>query len=140
MKGFTLVEMLIVLGIFSVMAAAVAPFTYDNYESTLFLSEKSSLVSLLQQARQQSIDNIDGMPHGVHFDNDEVTVFEGGTYASSSSQSGEVDLSKTVTLAGGVDVVFEQLSGQSSVSMSLQLIDGRRSASIIVEASGRIDY
>jgi prepilin-type N-terminal cleavage/methylation domain-containing protein len=140
MKGFTLVEMLVVLGIFSVMAAAFAPFTYDSYQSTLFLSEKSSLVSLLQHARQQSIDNMDGMPHGVHFGNDEATMFEGETYASSSTQSGEVDLSKTVTLVGGADVVFAQLSGISSEPMSLQLIDGRRSASITVETSGRIDY
>src|SRR3989344_3331593 len=66
-RGFTLVEILIVVAILVVIFSFGLFISFDFYKSYSFHSEKSTIVSILQKARNQSLNNINESRHGVHF-------------------------------------------------------------------------
>lgn len=83
-RGFTLMEILIVLGIFAVLAAASFPL-YSNIQT--------------QSARQSAVDDVSdvvrlgiaqfragGSPRGVLFEPHAVTAYTGDSYASRDEQ------------------------------------------------------
>jgi prepilin-type N-terminal cleavage/methylation domain-containing protein len=81
-SGFTLIEVLVVMGILSILTTIGYIFTIDFYKSYAFNSERDTIVSLMQKARAQSLSNINDAPHGFYTDGFNYTVFQGSSYAS----------------------------------------------------------
>src|ERR1044072_4262622 len=66
-RGFTLIEILITIGLIGLIAALGLFISLNFYKNYSFRSERNVIVSILQKARSQSMDNIDEQRHGVHF-------------------------------------------------------------------------
>jgi prepilin-type N-terminal cleavage/methylation domain-containing protein len=65
-QGFSIIELLVVIGILGVMMAIVIPF-YVGYRPRLMLSQSGGKVlSALRMARQRAVS--EARPHTVHFD------------------------------------------------------------------------
>ncbi len=122
--GFTLIEMLIVIGIMTSLGGVALVVSMNNYHAYAFRAERDTLVSLLQKARSQSMSNLclgasmscmNGRPHGVYISAGQYTVFQGQTYAARDSAIDEIYLMRGVdvmTRSGSLtEVVFAQLSG-----------------------------
>src|SRR5258706_4507626 len=77
-KGFTLVEIAIVIILLMTIISLGLFISFDFYKNFAFRSEKSTIISILQKARSQSLNNIDEVRHGVHFAASPLTyiVFE----------------------------------------------------------------
>ena len=67
-SGFTLIEMLVSMGIIILIAGFGLFLSMDFYRGYLFHYEKDLVISILQKARSQSLANIDEKPHGVYID------------------------------------------------------------------------
>jgi prepilin-type N-terminal cleavage/methylation domain-containing protein len=138
--GFTLIEILVVLGILSVIAMFGYLVTMDFYKSYAFNAERDTIVAILQKARSQSLANINESVHGVHFDPAQYVVFQGSVYNSGDAFNQVIPSSFSVTHNGVADVVFAQLSGDAGPSGSLILSDGKRSTIISINGEGQINW
>lgn len=86
MKGFTLTELLIVIGLTVILAAAASPI-YTRLQVSAQLNESTSqIIQSLRTAREKSRSGVNNSNHGVYFDinvgNDRYTLYQGSSYAA----------------------------------------------------------
>lgn len=126
-RGFSLIEIVVVIGLFSIIAAFGLFVSMDDLRGYRFHTERDVVVSVLHKARSQAVNNMcfgggctDGKPHGVHFMAGQYVIFQGSTYATRDTALDEVvpqeDGATTVT--GPTDVIFAQLSGMVTTNPS----------------------
>lgn len=121
-KGFTVVELMIVLGIFAVLFAVGLPIGLDAYRNYLLNSETINLVSFLRRAQSLSFSNRNSSAHGLYLTPDKFIVFEGLNYLSrNASQDQEFYRSTSVQISGPQEIVFSSLSGNPNISGELIL-------------------
>lgn len=149
-RGFTLLEILVVMGLILMVVAFGLIVSFDDYRGFTFRNERDIVVNVIQKARGQAINNMcfgtgctDGKPHGVHFDHaGHYIIFQGATYASRDAAVDEIIDAKSdaAVLSGMTDVVFNRLradaitTGGSTLTVSQQ---GRDSV-ITIESEGRV--
>lgn len=110
-RAFTLIEILVVIGLFALIASIGMSFSQDSYRAYLFRSEYGIFNQLLSKARNHAASNFDQSAHGVHIENDSYTLFVGDAYSVSDPDNIVIPRSSSVSVSGATDVVFEQLSG-----------------------------
>ena len=121
-NGFTLIEMLVVLSIFILMAGAVLSALMDSFQEYSFQDEQDTLVSTLQKARSDAMNNVcigvcsGGQNHGVHFESNRYIIFQGNIYNPIDVTNEIIPYSPSVSLHGLSDVVFSRFSGNASTT------------------------
>lgn len=118
MKGFTLIEVLVTVAIFTVLAGLGAFASMEAFKGSMHRSERDTLVSVLQRARSKSMANVYESRHGVCFDTATKSynvVCTGGTCVSPTEDvvaggSEAVTVTGLPTCGTG-SILFEQLSG-----------------------------
>ncbi len=161
--GFTLTEILVVLGIIVLIATFGLIVSLDVYKSYAFRLERSIIVSTLQKARSQSLNNINQVRHGVRFQTSPLAyvLFEcpSGTPQCKSYTASASDLvilsSYSVSIDSPTlpfDVIFDQLSGDCVVSTGanafncdpvnqpIKVSSGNQSFNITVNSAGQINW
>jgi prepilin-type N-terminal cleavage/methylation domain-containing protein len=145
-KGFTLIEVLVVMGILGILSTLGYLVTIDFYKSYSFNAERDTIVSLLQKARAESLSNINNSAHGVYMDGTNYTVFQGAAYNSGNSLNQSIPVSPGISiqpqppLTMPLTIDFTQLSGDSSVNGNFTLTDGKRSETISLNNEGQINW
>jgi Tfp pilus assembly protein FimT len=155
--GFTLIEILIVIGILIVIIMFGLFLSFDFYRNYSFRSERNIIISVLQRARSQSMNNINQVRHGVHFQASptlQYIMYEcpGNilpcTYAASSADI-VVNSSYSINVTSPslpFDVVFDQLNGRcigancTTAPLAMTISDGVRFYNIAINSEGRIDW
>ena len=114
-EGFTLMEILIVISLFFILAGFGLAISMDAYRSFNFASDRDLLVSLLQKARSQSLNNVNQSPHGVYIAAASYVLFQGSNYIS-RDQSEDLIFphSADLSLSGLPEVIFTPLSATTS--------------------------
>ncbi|OGM99794.1 MAG: hypothetical protein A3B91_02140 [Candidatus Yanofskybacteria bacterium RIFCSPHIGHO2_02_FULL_41_29] len=136
-RGFTFVEILVVMAIVAFFAVIGIFMSGDMYHSTSFQSDINALATSLQRARSQAINNINEKAHGVKILGGDYIIFEGNTY----SGSGEVIKGNSNFIFIGPDeVVFEQLSGDCPLCADITVSYENKIAIIPMNIKGRIDW
>lgn len=154
--GFSLIEVLIVIGLLGVIAAFTAVADLSTYRMNALRDERKTLVTALQKARSESLNNINQKAHGVAiFPSDSpgnYVVFEGNDYASADHANDQVIPSSyplTRSLDSIEEVVFEQLSALASCDgapcddtkiIELEDVVRQATAEIKVNREGQIDW
>ena len=142
LTGFTLIEILVLIAIMGTLIGMGLFFTLDAYRGSLFRSEVSVVVNLLQKARNQAINNIGQSPHGVRFESDEYVLFHRDSYGSGDPTDEEIIANPTISVTGLSEVVFDQLTGRVDPGMTgdITVQYGGRAAIININDEGRIDW
>jgi prepilin-type N-terminal cleavage/methylation domain-containing protein len=145
-KGFTLLEVLIVLMMLSIIACSTLLFSFSFYSQNTLQAERNQLINLLQSARSQSMQNINSKSYGVRIDTikREYSMFA-GEYFSVSDPSKNIIISYADNLNFAsntpAEITFSQLSGQSSYEGKILIfIEGQShsSTSISINSEGAI--
>ncbi len=140
-SGFTLIEILIVMAVIASLAGLGFFMSVDVYRSTSFNSDVESLAFLLGRARGQALNNIDGIPHGIKIEPGQYTLFEGQNFALRNQAKDETTaFNGSLSFTGPNEIIFSQLSGDSTASGSLVVSDGFKMATISLNYEGRIDW
>lgn len=131
MKGFTLIEVLVAIGIFLTITGVGLFMTMETFRGTIYRSEVATIVSLLERARSRAMNNINQSKWGVCYIAPNYVIFKGAG-CTSSAVVDSVKANPVVVTASGFTatyplVVFTQLSGTTTAI-----------APIVVKQDGRI--
>jgi Tfp pilus assembly protein FimT len=140
-NGFTLIEILVIIGIIGILGTFGLIVSLDYYRSFAFRSERHIVVSMLQKARNQSMSNVNEQPHGVKFLADRYVIYQGASYNDRDPDFDEEILTTpTVSHSGMDEVVFGQLKGNAVVTGTDLTLNGHyKHATITVNPEGQID-
>lgn len=118
-KGFTLVELILVIAIIAILAGATVPVLGNFTQRTQIDSTAREVVSALRFAQQKSMANENDSEFGVYFDdaNNEFIVFRGSSYGSFPAEDRVFTYPDSITISQGFassEVNFEKLTGETA--------------------------
>ena len=96
-RGFTIVELLIVLGIGVLMAVAVVPIYSNLVPASDSAQVASEIVQTIRTARARSVARLGNSSYGVKFLPDKYILYRGASYAAALTAG---TLERTITLGG----------------------------------------
>ncbi len=151
-KGFTLIELVITIGIIGVLAT-VSFISIFNYKQRQDLSSASQeIVAVIRNAQDRSLGQESGSRWGVYFENpssgtDFYELFQGSTYATGTIVSKSV-LPSNVQFDSPVSgststIIFSPVTGlpDSSATIKISLISSPTSSSTItININGKISF
>ena len=145
-KGFTLIEVLVVIGILGMILAFGFVTSLGSFKRNTFQTEQSILVSVLEKARSYSLNNMFESPHGVCYIDPNYVIFKGAVCILSSTN--ELVLANaniasssdfSTSLSPAAPIIFSQLTGNTS-STTIYMTDGIKSAYININNEGTINW
>jgi len=150
-SGFTLIEILVVLTIFVLIAGFALFVSMESYRGSSFRSERDTAVNVLQKARSQAMSNIclgsctDGKQHGVHFTATQYIIFQGATYNSGDATNQAVPVNNAVTITDTsgnppTDIIFSQLDAATTAATVRIKDNSGHSSDISVNTEGQITW
>jgi prepilin-type N-terminal cleavage/methylation domain-containing protein len=123
MKGFTTIELLLVIAIVAIFAGMSLFFSMDSLRGYQIQSQKEEVLNLLQVARQKSMSNISEKAFGVRLESNKAILFE-SPFVLNAASNYVVNLSGDVSISSAglpYEVVFSRLSGTTnSTSFKIQ--------------------
>jgi prepilin-type N-terminal cleavage/methylation domain-containing protein len=140
-RGFTLIEILVVMALIAIVFGFSSVVGFDSYRKNSLKAERDTLISALQKARSQAINNVNDIKHGFYFDGTNYILFNGPSYASRNvAQDLIVEKNSAITVSGTAEIIFDQLTGNASPTGDIILGDGVSSSSVSVNQEGRINW
>lgn len=145
--GFTLVELLLVLGIFVILTVAATPRFTNVYNRYSIDARRQDLVHALRIAQNKTMNGADDDVYSVQItpgDGGSFTIFKGTDYAGRDTDFDEVHtLPDSINLSDTVsdnEINFAQ-NGETTDTGEITLTWGQGSVSytIDINAAGRID-
>jgi len=147
-SGFTLIEIIITLGIISLISTALyASFASSNRRQVLE-KQTASILALLEDAHSETLSSKNLYQYGVHLDADQAVLFRGSAYSALDASNQVQPLDNRVTISdislagGGSDVLFDRLTGATSNSGSLTVTlaaDNSQTKTITIFKTGLIE-
>ncbi len=126
-KGFTIIETLLAVVIMGI-AITIVTLSFGKVESRQALDKSAALVvSVLNEARSMTLSSISDSRYGVSLQDDQMVLFKGFAYATSTQSNITTSLNasvgiRNINLAGGsTNVVFDRLTGATSQSGTFEV-------------------
>ncbi len=119
-KGFSIPEMLIAFAVTGILVAVVAMSFIPFRNAQALQNTTDAIVSMLQDARANTLAGKGGNQFGVHIDSSAVVSFIGDTYDADAVTNQTVSFESPVSLddidlnGGGSQVVFQKLTGTTT--------------------------
>lgn len=142
-RGFTMIEMLVVIVILSILTSAVLPSLLNFRRSSLLNTETQEVITLINRARLLSVSSKNDGQFGVHFEPSRLVLFQGATYtegvATNEEHNFDSAISGSTTInGGGTEVLFAKVTGSASqfATTTLLFTGTTASSTVIVLKSG----
>lgn len=140
--GFTLVEIILVVAIIAITAAATAP-VYQSFQSRNDLEVAVNAIPPALRRAQVLAQAPDGdTSWGVRIQSGTIVVFQGASYAARNTTLDEVtDITSTITPSGLAEVVFTKFTGLPNTTGTITLTNVNGTIrNITVNGKGMIEY
>ncbi len=141
-KGFSIIEMLVVIGILLLLIQIGLFISLDFYGTYSYSSVRNELVTILNKARSRAMVNLNQSNHGIKIlDNPaSLVIFQGYSYASRTAELDEFfSLSISPEISGMSEVVFNQITGNATVTGgNLNYTAGPKTGVISINSEGLI--
>lgn len=145
MRGLTVLEVLIVLGILAVIATFLVGALVEFRTTSAVVEAKSEIIGILRDARVRTLASRNNTNYGVHFEETKVVLFDSDTYNPLAPNNETYQLYSSriaaIALGGPLDVVFERLSGIASANGTIVLTatnNSSKTETITILATGVI--
>ena len=140
-RGFSLIELIIVIAIFSVIAS-ISITSYVDYTS--YQNREIAVNSLVQALRfaQSNAQTVEGdSKWGVEILPTQLVIFKGSTYATRASSSDQINgFSGGIVASGLSEVVFEKMVGNTTTVGTTTLTNKAGAKNIQINEKGTITY
>ncbi len=118
--GFTAIEILIAIVVIGVVFSVAMGPLKSFRDAQVIASDTENLLSLLKEARSQTVFSKNSSQYGVHFESERAVLFQGTVFDEPNANNKEFRLNSNLSISnwslngGGQDVVFERLTGKTS--------------------------
>ena len=140
-KGFTLIELLVVIVIIAVITViGISTFSSAVPKNQIEV-EADRVVEMVRRAQSRTISGDQNGVWGVHLTANNITLFQGASYAARDTAFDEAfAFSNSVTASGLTDIVFEIRTGETvnTGTITLSSTDSSDIVAIVVNAAGRV--
>jgi len=139
-RAFTLIEILLVVGILAILITITLPLSLDFYKSQQLDTNTQGIIQTLRRAQLKAMAIEDDSKFGVYLTNDSYILFKGNSYAGREIQYDEVsDLPPILTISGLSEVVFSKVEGAPDVVGNILISSDIESRAININEVGRIN-
>lgn len=139
-KGYTLIELLLVIGIFAIMITFATPVTLDFFTRNEVINTQQQTKHFLFRAQTLARAGAGDSQWGVRILSGNLTLFRGSSYASRNAQYDEITTFATsITATGSSEIVFARFSGVPASASAIFLSNKNANRTISVNTEGRID-
>ena len=142
-KGFTLIEIIVVLAILTFIVSFGLIIDLNFFKSNILRAEQSVIVSTLEKARSRSVSNMFESAHGFCYVAPNYIVFRDRTTCLPVGAADEVIPANTTiasnpltTFSPGT-IIFSQIAG-TTTDATIHITDGLKSADITINNEGTI--
>jgi prepilin-type N-terminal cleavage/methylation domain-containing protein len=139
-KGFTLIEILVVVALFVLLVAVSVIIAFDSINRSSVHGERDLIVLMLTGARTRALANVNQAKQGVYINNSTITLFEGDSYGSGTNKRVTTRSSGVLVSPNPSEVVFDRVSGKIPSNVSITLTSEGKSAVIDINTEGRIEW
>lgn len=138
--GFTLLEILLVIGIISILLVFIVPLSLDFYKSQQLETQTQSVIQTLRRAQSKATTVELDSSFGVYFGASNCTLFKGNSYSSRDMQYDEVfELPEIIHISGLSEVVFLKSEGKPNVTGNIVLSSDSNVKTININQAGRVN-
>ena len=143
MRGFTLVELLIVIAILGIVGGLSVPFIQSFQVSSDLATHSNTIARTLRRAQMQAITGLDSQSWGVYFDSagKKLILFQGDDFATrDQSLDQQLDYSESFSVSTDFsdEIYFVIYSGSPSVSGVVIVASLNDSKNISIDSFGLI--
>lgn len=142
-SAFTIIEIMIVVGIITILAGISIPVSNIFISRNELGSEALKITDALRRARAQSMYAVEDSAWGVHFTSADYTIFRGSSYNASDAFNdtftlpGILNISGITITGGGSDIIFDRITGVTSTFGTTTIQgDSSESRTIVVNPGG----
>lgn len=140
-NGFSLIEMITVIGIFGIFAVAGLG-AGTGVKNRIVLDEaQANLLFALEQAQNRAATGFGTSGHGIHIEEKRIVIFEGNEYVEGEGE--EIIFPSNVTVSTdpiNSNIIFNRISASTNASTTItinNIISGDKK-NITVTQDGRI--
>ena len=141
--GFTLIEVLIVLGLFALIAGLILSSGLRTHSGFTVKDDEDLAIATLQKARSQSMHGIcegsacvGALAHGVHVAPHALIIFQGSSFDASKSTNESMPAQSVATGFAGGDILFAPLSGNVQATGTIIIFDSGSTTAILTVGTG----
>lgn len=143
--AITLFEVILVMGLMALIAAILIPISSQSLSRTNINSESEKLASSIWRVMQYAYTGKNASSHGISFQSNGYTIYEGASQASSTEQSFEqfpegINISSISFGSGGNELSFNQNTIFPNTTGYVIITDGITSNRIEINSEGFINY
>ena len=148
MRGFTFIEIIIVLAIIFIILT-ITMVSLGNFKENQYLKNNvNEAVSLINQARSRTLSSENFSQYGIHFASSQIVLFKGASYVAGDSNNIILPLSDFIEIpaisleGGGSDLIFEKLNGKTNQHGSVIFRaknDFSKTKTIIIKITGLVE-
>ncbi len=143
-KGFTLLEIIIVIALIALFSALIAPVGMDFYRSENIERQANLLKKNLELARDQAISGKLDSAWSIKFEENKYTIFKGDDWGGRNEtydKEFNIPSSMEIELEGEIDeITFEKITGGPSYSNNITLDYGETQRVIKISKEGLIFF
>lgn len=147
-KGFTLIEVTIVVAILALIGSTSVFFTAAHLKQASLESQRRLLVTALQTARSNAMNNIQESPHGVAIYPSGIkgyVLFVGQNYSGRQVKHDTAFIETypvTISTSSPAEIIFSQLSGDANYEgkVILNNTNQNSSTSVTINHEGKIGW
>ncbi|OGF27224.1 hypothetical protein A2331_03580 [Candidatus Falkowbacteria bacterium RIFOXYB2_FULL_34_18] len=144
--GFSIIEVLIVVAIFIILSAISLPF-YNNLNIELLVDKtRTDIVQTLRLIKIKSESRVNNSAHGVYFDANTMTLYQGSSYEQRNNDYDQEFLIDDVLLVNynlsSSDINFSKGLGLPSATGTIQILSDLIDAATTISINnlGVIDF
>ena len=139
-RGFTLVEITIVVALTSLLLVVIIPLALQFFKTQNVTDTTSTLVSSLREAHTKALFQKNDSSFGIKFLAGSYVIFQGSSYASRTQGEDTVVAIPTNTTVSGIsEIVFAKRTGISNTTGVILVQSGSKSLSISITTQGIIE-
>jgi type II secretory pathway pseudopilin PulG len=141
LHAFTMTEVMLVMGVVTIMLAVGAPFYVSLSRSNDLDAARSLLVQDLYQAQTYSRNRAQDSQWGVAVNGQVITLFSGANYASRNvADDVTYTVPNSISLSGSNQIVYSKLYGLPQTTASFTLSGGGKTGTVVVNNKGMVEY
>lgn len=142
-RAFTIIELLLALGIIGLIAGIGLPFYFSFYERSSLESATRIVAHSCRRAEAYARALRGDSAWGVRVSPEQATLFKGNDFASRDADWDEIaSWPVSLSVSGADEIVFSPATGQplAPANLVLESANGEASSTIAISAKGLVTY